>query len=86
VDLEKIFGMVDPKFSSITSKVIDACNAGISTTVAHLILSLEIYAEVMAVRKLPSQMLYPHFAAKSPFLVDRFQDWVVRIARLLGCP
>ncbi len=36
---------------------------------------IQISSEVEAIKKLPSQMLYPYFAKKSPFMVEQFQDW-----------
>ncbi len=62
-------------FTQVTPLIIETCNA-------------ELYAEVQAISNLPryihksrqtvnfiSELLYPHFAEKSPFLVDHFQDW-----------
>lgn len=49
-------------FMEVTADVIEICNT-------------EMYAEVHAIASLPSEFIYPHFAAQAPFLVERFQDW-----------
>eukprot|EP01116_Phalansterium_solitarium_P004292 TRINITY_DN1525_c0_g1_i2.p1 TRINITY_DN1525_c0_g1~~TRINITY_DN1525_c0_g1_i2.p1 ORF type:complete len:849 (-),score=281.79 TRINITY_DN1525_c0_g1_i2:324-2870(-) len=34
-----------------------------------------LYAEVHAIRDLPSQDLYPYFADMAPFMTEQYQDW-----------
>jgi hypothetical protein len=59
-DIAKIFQSMG--FKDVTPYIIDACNA-------------ELFAEVQAIKRLPSQYVYPYFAKKAPFLVEQFQDW-----------
>jgi glycosylphosphatidylinositol phospholipase D len=59
-DLTVIYEMLG--FTEVSPDVIDTC-VGL------------LYAEVQAIKNLPSELLYPYFAAQAPFLVDQFQDW-----------
>lgn len=35
----------------------------------------ELYTEMISIRDLPSEYIYPYYAAKSRFLVSEYQDW-----------
>lgn len=49
---------------------------GMETWILDFCVSI-LYLEVMAIKNLPSEVIFPHFADRAPFLVDEYQDWFI---------
>jgi glycosylphosphatidylinositol phospholipase D len=59
-DIIKIYNRMN--FTNLNHAIIDTC-------------TFELYSEVQAISKLPSEVLLTYYESKSPFLFDHYQDW-----------